>query len=257
MLTIDFERLGLKPGAKVLDLGCGEGRHVRETRRYPGVMGVAVDIGEREVADTAASLGAVDDLAPEAGGAVPNAGPWGVIRASGYELPFEDASFDCVIISEVLEHLHDDDAAIREFSRVLRPAGALAVSVPREGPEAVCWALSRQYRNTPGGHVRIYRRTALRRKLARHGYRVVGTHFAHGLHSPYWWLKCLVGVDNDRSVLVRTYHRLLVWDLMKKPRTTRVLEKSLDPFIGKSVVFYATKTRGDESGIDTAAATDA
>lgn len=241
MLTIEPERLQLRPGDKILDLGCGDGRHVRATRRMTGVLGVALDLGESEVKKAAASLRALDALPQAAGGSLPDAGPWGVIRGSGYTLPFATHAFDCVIISEVLEHLHDDDAALRELSRVLRPGGLLAVSVPREGPEAVCWALSRAYRRTPGGHVRIYRRAALRRKLGKHGYRVVGTHFAHALHAPFWWLRCLVGIENADALPVRLYHRLLVWDLMRRPAVTRLAEKILNPIIGKSVVFYAVK----------------
>jgi SAM-dependent methyltransferase len=206
-----------------------------------GVLGVALDLGDSEVKKTAASLRELDALPRAAGGSLPDAGSWGVIRGSGYTLPFATHSFDCVIISEVLEHLHDDDAALRELSRVLRPGGLLAVSVPREGPEAVCWALSRAYRSMPGGHVRIYRRTALRRKLGEHGYRVVATHFAHALHAPFWWLRCLVGIENADALPVRLYHRLLVWDLMQRPAVTRLAEKLLNPIIGKSVVFYAVK----------------
>jgi SAM-dependent methyltransferase len=164
-----------------------------------------------------------------------------VVRASSYDLPFADASFDCVIISEVLEHLHDDNAAISEITRVLKPGGVLAASVPRQGPETVCWMLSKDYPMKPGGHIRIYRRAELRRKIERAGYRIEAGHFAHGLHSPYWWLKCLVGIDNDEFPLVRAYHRLLVWDMMARPVLTRALEAVLNPLIGKSVVVYARK----------------
>ena len=66
-------------------------------------------------------------------------------------------------------------------------------------------------------------------------------HHAHALHSPYWWLKCAVGVDRDQHPLVRGYHRLLVWDMMKAPRTTRLAERALDPVIGKSVALYFAK----------------
>jgi hypothetical protein len=117
----------------------------------------------------------------------------------------------------------------------------LAVSVPRTGPEAVCWALSRRYRNTPGGHVRIYLRSGIESLLRRCGYRVFASHFAHALHSPFWWLKCLVGVDRDQALPVALYHRLLVWDLMSRPRATRLVEAALNPLIGKSLVLYAVK----------------
>ncbi len=241
MLTVSFDRLGLKPGSRVLDVGCGTGRHVRQTRRYPKVAGVAVDVQEKEVRQTAENLRTMDATSTQLGGTVTDAGPWMVVRASAYQLPFAADAFDCVIISEVLEHLQDDEKALCELSRVLKPGGILAASVPRQGPEALCWALSRQYRHTPGGHVRIYRRRALRKKLSRHGYRIFASHFAHGLHAPYWWLKCLVGPEKEGVKVVELYHRLLVWDLFKQPLITRTMEKVLNPLIGKSVVFYGMK----------------
>jgi SAM-dependent methyltransferase len=146
-----------------------------------------------------------------------------------------------VIISEVLEHLGEDEGALREISRVLKRGGVLAASVPRRGPETLCWALSRPYRTWPGGHIRIYRQRELRAKLERHGYRIYKKHFAHALHSPYWWLKCWVGLDHEDDSRVKLYHRFLVWDMMRRPALTRALEIALQPFIGKSVVFYGIK----------------
>lgn len=239
---MNFEHLKLKPGMRVLDVGCGGGRHIRQTRLVPGVVGVGVDLGEQEVRDTAKMLRDLDQHPVAWGGTVPGAGPWLSSRGSVYELPFPDESFDVVIISEVLEHLHEDDRALREISRVLKTGGTLAASVPREGPEAVCWALSKQYRNTPGGHVRIYRRKKLRSKLEKHGYDVFASHFAHGLHSPYWWLKCLFGPDNTENPAVKAYHKLLVWDMLRRPVLTRAMEAAVVPFIGKSVVFYGIKS---------------
>ena len=75
----------------------------------------------------------------------------------------------------------------------------------------------------------------------RAGLTVGGHHHAHGLHSPYWWLKCAVGVGDDDHPLARAYHRLLVWDIMKRPAATRVAERALNPLIGKSLVLYARK----------------
>jgi len=243
VLTVEFERLGLEPGARVLDLGCGAGRHLRETRRRPGILAVGVDLGAEEVAGAKAALREMDELSPELGGTIPNAGPWAALRGSGYALPSRDASFDCLIVSEVLEHLERDEEALREASRVLKPGGVLAVSVPRAVPESICWALSSEYPApvAVGGHVRIYRGNRLAGMLKCFGYEIVGRHYAHALHSPYWWLKCLFGLKNERVWPVKLYHRFLVWDLMQRPRLTRALESLLNPLIGKSVVLYAVK----------------
>ena len=128
-----------------------------------------------------------------------------------------------------------------ELARVLRPGGTMAVTIPRCGPEVVNWLLSDAYHDVPGGHVRIYRRSTLRRRLRRAGLVPAGTHHAHALHSPYWWLRCLVGPGNDGHPLVAAYHRLLVWDIVKGPRITRWPERVLNPLLGKSLVVYATK----------------
>ena len=68
-----------------------------------------------------------------------------------------------------------------------------------------------------------------------------GHHHAHGLHAPYWWLKCLVGTKNDTNPAVATYHRLLVWDIEKAPMATRLTERVLNPLVGKSLVVYLVK----------------
>jgi hypothetical protein len=119
----------------------------------------------------------------------------------------------------------------------------MAVTVPSEWPERVCWALTDEYHapHVPGGHVRIYTEAKLRRRLRDAGLKPGAAHHAHALHSPYWWLKCAFGVDNDKVLPVRAYHKLLVWDIMKKPLVTRVAEQALNPVIGKSFVAYATK----------------
>ena len=61
-------------------------------------------------------------------------------------------------------------------------------------------ALSRDYYDTPGGHVRISS-VVLRHDIEAMGFKYLTRHLTHGLHSPYWWLKCAVGVDNNDHVL--------------------------------------------------------
>jgi SAM-dependent methyltransferase len=235
MLTVDYDRLGVRAGDRLLDLGCGGGRHAFEAMRR-GARVVALDRDDVELKDASALLRVVADEPATPGGAGGTA-----VRGDALGLPFPDGAFDRVIAAEVLEHIPDDRAAMIELARVLRPGGTMAVTVPRWLPELVCWALSSEYHGHEGGHVRIYRQGQLTARLRAADLRPVDVHHAHALHSPYWWLKCAVGVGNDRHPLARAYHRFLVWDLATRPLLTRTLDRALNPLIGKSVVVYLEK----------------
>ena len=158
-------------------------------------------------------------------------------------LPYAAAQFDYVLAFNVI--YHGDAAIVRrvldEIRRVLKPGGLFCASVPRRWPEKICWALSAGYYQVPGGHVRIFRSAELRCEIERLGFTQYHRHWAHALHAPFWWLKCLFWKTQDSNWLVRQYHRLLVWDLLEAPALTRILEKSMNPILGKSVVMYFRK----------------
>jgi SAM-dependent methyltransferase len=235
MLTVDFQKLHLKPGNRVLDAGCGTGRHVCEAFRTGGVDVVGIDLKWEDLCKAATTL----YLMREAEGGGP--GRCLISRADVTTLPFRDEVFDAVICSEVLEHLADNRAAIGELVRVLKPGGNLVVSVPRFLPERICWALSEAYHHEPGGHIRIYRKKELQTLLEAAGTTCRDIRYKHGLHAPYWWLKCLVGHKNETSRPVNLYKKFLEWDIIKRPKLTRMLERILNPFIAKSIVFYLKK----------------
>jgi SAM-dependent methyltransferase len=240
MLTADFDRLGVGPGARVLDMGCGGGRHAFEAWRR-GASVVALDYSEAELKEVRAVLGAMLDAreVPDAG---QRAGIGGAVNGDALRLPFPDATFDVVIASEVLEHLWDDERAISELVRVLRPGGRMAVTVPTRWPERVCWALDHRYHDTPGGHVRIYRQHELEAKLESAGCWLRGSHHAHALHSPYWWLKCATGVDDvEPHWAVRRYHDLLAFQITEQPGWLNAVDRLLNPVLGKSLVVYVQK----------------
>jgi SAM-dependent methyltransferase len=235
MLTVDFSKFYVTPGERVLDLGCGGGRHAFEAYRR-GARVVAADLDGDELIAVRAMLGAMH----EEGEAGPSSAAH-AIRCDATNLPFGDNAFDKVIAAEILEHVPADRRAMAEVARVLRPGGVAAVTVPAWLPERVCWALSDEYHEVKGGHLRIFTRAELVAKLGQAGLRVTGSHHAHGLHSPFWWLKCAVGVANDAHPAVRGYHKMLVWDIMRRPALTRYTEAALNPLIGKSLVVYAVK----------------
>lgn len=244
MLTLRFDRLGLQPGDMFLDAGAGFGRHAYEAARQ-GATVFALDYAQDEVMTTRATFAAMSaahEISEKQFG--------GALRGDATKLPFADNTFDCVVTSEVLEHIQDDVTAISELVRVLKPGGSLGVTVPTWWPEKVNWMLSEQYHApiSKGGHVRIYSATELKAKLRSAGLTVRGSHHAHALHSPYWWLRCAVGPANDANRAVATYKRFLEWDIIKAPKSTRLADRLLNPFLGKSYVVYSTKKVNDKIG---------
>jgi SAM-dependent methyltransferase len=237
MLTVDYDRLGLQPGERLLDLGCGFGRHAFEGLRR-GANVVAFDYSLDELRQVEIYFAAI-----AAEGESPEGAAGASARGDAHRLPFPDGCFDRIIASEVVEHLPDDAGAIRELSRVLRPGGTLAITVPAWLAETLCWKLSDEYHApfVDGGHLRIYTEDTMRGLISDAGLEPTGSHLAHALHTPYWWLKCAVGPTNDDNRLVAAYRRLLEWDITDQPAVTRLAELALNPVLGKSIAVYATK----------------
>lgn len=237
MITVDFKRLDIRPGFKILDIGCGSGRHTAAAYGLDQAFAVGADYSYQDVIEARERLRFHDHLGVHGGGR------WALSTADICSLPFKTAAFDLVICAEVLEHIPTDGKAMAEIIRVLKPGHQLVVSVPRFFPEKICWLLSNDYFNANQGHVRIYQKTPLVTRLKKYGVRHWSTHFAHSLHAPYWWLKCLVGPTRADNRCVNLYKRFLTWDIMAKPRQTRWLEHILNPLLGKSLVLYFVKSK--------------
>jgi SAM-dependent methyltransferase len=234
MITVDFQCLELAPGSRVLDIGCGSGRHVAAAYALDKASVVGADPNFQDLKEARSRMQFHDRLGAH------GAGRWHLTGADVTCLPFADDSFDLVICSEVLEHIPDHYRAMSEIVRVLKRDRHMVVSVPRCWPERLCW-MSRAYCRTPGGHLRIYHADTLVSRMQAMGVRHWRTHFAHSLHTPYWWLKCLLGLQRRDLWVVNLYQRFLTWDIMQRPRLTHTLERCLNPLLGKSVVLYFHK----------------
>jgi SAM-dependent methyltransferase len=127
--------LSASPGPRVLNAGAGQ-----------GTFSVRLEERGFEVTSADASAAVVDGLRRRVRG--------DVVQTDVTALPFADGSFDAAVLGEVLEHVPDDEGALREVARVLGPGGVLALSVPagpdRFGPSDR-WA----------GHLRRYSRAML------------------------------------------------------------------------------------------------
>jgi SAM-dependent methyltransferase len=230
LLTVDLERLEIRPGDRLLDAGCGEGRHsFGSLDRGARVYGLDLD---RASLDRAS--GALRARAKEVG-------TTGVmLHGNAFRLPFADASFDQVICSEVMEHVHDFRAAARELARVVKPGGRVAVTIPTATSEHLYLRLGDDYFESPGGHIRIFRPRELAHGLAEAGLATTGVGFAHALHTPYWALRSIVGLPGaDGSALVRAYRVFLL--RATQSRLMDRLEKLLNYVCPKSLVLYARK----------------
>ncbi|MGN1045153.1 MAG: class I SAM-dependent methyltransferase [Candidatus Methanomethylophilaceae archaeon] len=103
----DISGLGLEPGSRVLEVGCGNGKTLAALKEA-GFSAVGVDFSQEAV-------GACRRLFPDTD----------VVCGVLLSLPFGDGSFDCVILFHVLENIaaEDMDTAVSEIRRVLRPGG--------------------------------------------------------------------------------------------------------------------------------------
>ena len=233
MQTIRFKNLNLSNDEFLLDMGCGEGRHSIGAYIETQANILGLDLSTKDLKIAQKRLNDFDTSNIKS-----------ICQFGGADIvsiPLLDSSLDAVICSEVLEHVNSPQESIKELIRVLKPGGVLALSVPRFMPELICWKLSKEYSKTPGGHVRIFKHQQLKKLGINNGLEYQSFHWAHGLHSPYWWLQCLFWKTKETSYIVNLYHKLLVWDLMKKPLLTKIFEAILQPLIGKSLVMYFKK----------------
>jgi SAM-dependent methyltransferase len=106
----------LEPGIDLLDVGCGPGT-------------ITIDLAHRVAPGAVVGIDRADDVIAKADDLARRQAVENVRFATGdvYALDFDDASFDVVHAHQVLQHLREPVAALREMKRVLRPGGTLAV----------------------------------------------------------------------------------------------------------------------------------
>lgn len=226
LLTVDLDRLDLRSGHLLLDAGCGEGRHCAGAKGR-GARVVGFDLDRAALGQARTHLMGQPGLA-------------GFLGADARRLPFPDETFDRVICSEVMEHVQDYQRVARELHRVVKRGGRLAVTIPTATSEWLYLALSDEYFESPGGHIRIFEPRALAECLAASGFGEIRAGFAHALHTPYWALRCAVGLTRaDESSWVRGYRWALL-EATRSPLAARV-ERLLNRVFPKSLVLYAKR----------------
>ena len=233
MLTFNLNKYELNNNGVMLDVGCGEGRHIFGIMQdYPQMKCIGLDM------DDASLIKAEEGY--EYFESISNAGAE-FIKGSAYSLPFPDDSLDLIICSEVLEHLHEYNDAVSEIHRVLKPGGKFYASVPATWPEKVCWSLSKEYQNQPGGHLRVFNQSDLVTEIKESGFKFLSSDKFNSIHAPYWWLRCLFWKSQDSNFLVNLYKKMLERHILKKPFFLNLLDRALNPLMGKSFSMYFEK----------------
>jgi SAM-dependent methyltransferase len=236
MLTVDYRLMEVGAGQRLLDVGCGNGRHTWAAYCLHDCQVMALDMLQADLQKTRYTLYTADDEKRNG-----NGNRWLVVRGDAMTLPLKDGSFDRVICSEVLEHVQNERQSVGELVRVLKDDGIIAVSVPTRLTESIYWRISRQYSRNPGGHVRIFKAGEITRLLRDQSLEIFSVRHKHSLHSIYWLLRCLFGVNNENAFVPRMYHRFLVWDLKTRTRPVRLLDDLCNHLFPKSIVIYARK----------------
>ncbi len=235
LLTVDLERLDIREGHLLLDAGCGEGRHCfGALERGARVVGLDLDfeamrLAHRRLRSRGEELESTGTM----------------LQGNTFGLPFADATFDRVICSEVMEHVHDYGAAVAELARVTKPGGRIAVTIPTATSEHLYLRLGDDYFESPGGHIRIFKPRDLAKALGRAGLTTEGAGFAHGLHTMYWVLRSIMSLPNaDDSRMVRAYRMYLV-RATGSPLMDWFEKRILNYICPKSVILYAQKPAKD------------
>lgn len=234
IVNVDFWNLfQIRPGERILDLGSGNGRHTLEAARWDCSI-VSVDLDREQLRKSRYMF-----FADHHAGRLPGYAEFAL--ADAQFLPFADGAFDKVVATEVLEHVFDDERAMRELFRIVRPGGEIAVSCPHHRAERLLWRLSWEYWHSPGGHIRIYAKGDLARRLAHAGFTVEAERGRHAYQSVYWALRCLFGKDNPDFPLTRASWKYIDWSLRSRNPVAEGIEAALDRVIPKDHVVYARK----------------
>ncbi len=231
METFNFNLLNLKKIKKVIDVGCGNGRHLKS---------LGFKLTDSEIIGIDQSAPEITKLNKEFDESVcKNGNAYKFITGDIREMDVPDNSQDLVVCSEVLEHVPNFEAVLEECYRILKPGSVMLISVPSYFPESLCWKYSKKYMQTPGGHIRIFKKNFLKERFKALNLKLFKHHREHALHSIYWIIRARNNMEENN--FLKSFHNLLVRQMFGQAKFSFALEKLLNPFFGKSECFYLRK----------------
>lgn len=228
---IRIKLLGVKKGDKVLDLGCSHGEQAFMFARQ-GLKVTGIDASKSLVAK-------LNRQANKEG-----------IDCEGFignieKLPFKKNSFDAIVATEVLEHIHRPETAVRECFRVLKRNGRICVSVPTQFSEKVFSLLHKNWVKN-SGHINVFSTKEILSILTSAGFKVLKQERQNFEWFVFWLIHSLLKTDFDDTGSPKGYKRVSdgyfkIWNYLFRLRIGRRLMQIGNTFFPKSIYIYLTK----------------
>lgn len=165
------EELDLKDGDKVIDLGCGTGYYLFLLSNLPIKLKLTGFDNDKKAMGEAQALLVNKNI--------------NFILGDLHKMPFKDESLDKAVLSEVLEHVENDELVLKEVSRILKPGGILVISVPSINFsffwDPINWILQYFFgthikggffSGIWSGHLRLYDLEDLKKKFQKTGFKI-------------------------------------------------------------------------------------
>ena len=231
METFNFKHINLKKVKNMVDVGCGNGRHLKS---------LGFKLKEAKIIGIDQSFDEISSLKREFDNHIcKNQNNYTFLNEDVRHIALPNNSQDLVICSEVLEHVPNFEKVLQECKRILKPSGVLLISVPSYLPERICWLFSKEYQQTPGGHIRIFTKSFLQEAFRKQELKVFKKHKQHAFHSLYWIIRSRNKMNDSK--FLKSFHELLVKQMFGQAIFSANLEKLINPLFGKSECFYLKK----------------
>ena len=182
--NVDLDKLGVAAGDRVVDLGCGEGA-LAELLAREGLHVTGVEPAEYLRERFTARVGAVDPQSD-------------VVDGLADRLPFGDGEVGAGVTTEVMEHVPDPAAALRELHRAMAPGAVLCLSVPTSFTELLFWRLHPRYAEN-ATHLRIFTKPELRRLIEVSGFEIVAWEGRNFLPAVMWTFHAALRTPSDHT----------------------------------------------------------